>query len=367
MSDTLKRLSTDHGQSPWLDNLQRGYLTSGTLAALVERGVRGLTSNPTIFQKAIQGSADYDEQFRSEILKGSTAREAYWELVLHDIHGALDIFSDLYSQSKGTDGFVSVEVDPSLAHDTTGTLSAARLLHERVSRPNVMIKIPATQQGLPAIREMIAEGRNVNVTLIFSLSRYQEVMDAYIEGLEQRMASGSPVANVASVASFFISRVDNEIDRRLDQVGTPNALALRGTAAVNQARLAYAAFQKTFSGPRWDALAKAGASVQRPLWASTSTKNPSYPDTLYVDQLIGPDTVNTLPDATLEAFADHGTLGRTIDQNIGVSKRQWAELAMIAIDVDEVAEQLESEGVASFIKSFDELIGVLEDKAAGIS
>ena len=367
MTDVLKRLSSEHGQSPWLDNLQRGYLTSGNLASLVERGVRGLTSNPTIFQKAIQGSSDYDEQFRSEIQKGSSAREAYWELVLQDIHGALDVFANLYSKSNGSDGFVSVEVDPSLAHDTSGTLSAARLLHERISRPNVMIKIPATQAGLPAIREMIAEGRNVNVTLIFSLSRYQDVMDAYIDGLEQRMASGSPVSNIASVASFFISRVDNEIDKRLDALGTPPALALRGTAAINQARLAYAAFQKTFSGPRWEALAKAGAAVQRPLWASTSTKNPAYPDTLYVDQLIGPDTVNTLPDATLEAFADHGTLARTIDQNIGVSRRQWAELAMNAIDVDEVAAQLEAEGVASFIKSFDELIGVLEDKASGIS
>jgi transaldolase len=367
MSDSLTKLSSEHGQSPWLDNLQRGYLTSGNLASLVERGVRGLTSNPTIFQKAIQGSSDYDEQFRSEIQKGSSAREAYWELVLQDIHGALDVFANLYSQTKGSDGFVSVEVDPSLAHDTAGTLSAARLLHERIARPNVMIKIPATQAGLPAIREMIAEGRNVNVTLIFSLSRYQDVMDAYIDGLEQRMASGSPVSNIASVASFFISRVDNEIDKRLDALGTPAALALRGTAAVNQARLAYAAFQKTFSGPRWEALAKAGASVQRPLWASTSTMNPAYPDTMYVDQLIGPDTVNTLPDATLEAFADHGTLARTIDQNLGVSRRQWAELAMNAIDVDEVAAQLETEGVASFIKSFDELIGVLEDKASGIS
>lgn len=367
MSDSLKRLSSEQGQSPWLDNLQRGYLTSGALVALVERGVRGLTSNPTIFQKAIQGSADYDEQFTNEIRKGSTPRDAYWELVLQDIHGALDVFASLYSQSGGSDGFVSVEVDPSLAHDTAGTLSAARLLHERISRPNVMIKIPATQQGLPAIREMIAEGRNVNVTLIFSLSRYQEVMDAYIDGLEQRMASGASITNVASVASFFISRVDNEIDKRLDLLGTPAALALRGTAAVNQARLAYAAFQKTFSGPRWDALAKAGASVQRPLWASTSTKNPSYPDTMYVDQLIGPDTVNTLPDATLEAFSEHGTVARTIDSNIGISRRQWAELAMNAIDVDEIAAQLETEGVASFIKSFDELISVLEDKAAGIS
>lgn len=365
MSDYLEKLSSEHGQSPWLDNLQRGYLTTGNLASLIQRGVRGLTSNPTIFQKAIQGSADYDEQFRSEIKKGSSARDAYWELVLQDIHGALDLFADLYSQSKGSDGFVSVEVDPSLAHDTAGTLSAARLLHERISRPNVMIKIPATQSGLPAIREMIAEGRNVNVTLIFSLSRYQDVMDAYIDGLEQRMASGSPVSNIASVASFFISRVDNEIDKRLDSLGTPAALALRGTAAVNQARLAYASFQKTFSGPRWEALAKAGAAVQRPLWASTSTKNPAYSDTMYVDQLIGPNTVNTLPDATLEAFADHGTLARTIDHNIGVSRRQWAELAMNAIDVDEMAAKLEAEGVASFIKSFDELISVLEDKAVG--
>ena len=200
MTDVLKRLSSEHGQSPWLDNLQRGYLTSGNLASLVERGVRGLTSNPTIFQKAIQGSSDYDEQFRSEIQKGSSAREAYWELVLQDIHGALDVFANLYSKSNGSDGFVSVEVDPSLAHDTAGTLSAARLLHERISRPNVMIKIPATQAGLPAIREMIAEGRNVNVTLIFSLSRYQDVMDAYIDGLEQRMASGSPVSNQSSQA-----------------------------------------------------------------------------------------------------------------------------------------------------------------------
>ena len=366
MTDLLKRLSDEQGQSPWLDNLQRGYLTSGALQSLVDRGVRGLTSNPTIFQKAIQGSSDYDDQFRSEISKGSSAREAYWELVLQDIHGALDVFADLYSRSKGSDGFVSVEVDPSLAHDSTGTLSAARLLHERVSRPNVMIKIPATKEGIPAIREMIAEGRNVNVTLIFSLARYQEVMDAYVEGLEQRLASGSSVSGIASVASFFISRVDNEIDKRLDALGTPSALALRGTAAVNQARLAYAAFQKTFSGPRWEALQKAGAMVQRPLWASTSTKNPTYPDTLYVDSLIGPNTVNTLPDATLEAFADHGTVNRTIDSNLGISKRQWAELAMNAIDVDEVACQLEAEGVASFIKSFEELIEVLENKAIGL-
>ena len=362
MSDLLRRVHSEQGQSPWLDNLQRSYLTGGILSKLIADGVRGLTSNPTIFQKAIQGSADYDKQFFKLIADGSSAREAYWDLVISDIHGALDEFSSVYAQSGGTDGLVSVEVDPSLAHNSAGTLSS---LHEQISRPNVMIKIPATAEGLPAIREMIAEGRNVNVTLIFSLDRYQAVMDAYVEGLEQRVASGETPAGISSVASFFISRVDNEIDKRLDAIGSPSALALRGTAAINQARLAYALFQKTFSGPRWEALASAGAQVQRPLWASTSTKNPSYPDTLYVDQLIGPDTVNTLPDATLAAFADHGTVGRTIDVDLSVSKRQWAELAMLAIDVDQVAQQLEDEGVASFIKSFDELISVLEEKAEG--
>ena len=367
MSDVLRRLYSEQGQSPWLDNLQRGYLTGGILAQLISDGVRGLTSNPTIFQKAIQGSADYDQQFKKLIVDGSSAREAYWDLVLADIHGALDAFAPLYEQSGGTDGFVSVEVDPSLAHNGTATLSAARSLHERVSRPNVMIKIPATIEGLPAIREMIAEGRNVNVTLIFSLDRYQSVMDAYIEGLEQRVSSGESPAGISSVASFFISRVDNEIDKRLNAIGTPAAVALCGTSAINQARLAYALFEKTFSGPRWEALASAGAQVQRPLWASTSTKNPSYPDTLYVDQLIGPHTVNTLPDATLAAFADHGAVSRTIDSDVPMSKRQWAELAMLSIDVDQVAQQLEDEGVASFIKSFEELLSALEEKAEGFS
>ena len=365
MSDTLRRLFSEEGQSPWLDNLQRSYLTSGKLAQLIADGVRGLTSNPTIFQKAIEGSADYDDQFRELVLSGSSAKDAYWELVIKDIHGALDEFAALNLSSSGTDGFVSVEVDPSLARDGKGTLLAARSLHERISRPNVMIKIPATVESIPAIREMIAEGRNVNVTLIFSLERYQAVMDAYVEGLEQRVASGHSPAGISSVASFFISRVDNEIDKRLDALGTPSALALRGTAAVNQARLAYALFQKTFSGPRWNALKEAGAQVQRPLWASTSTKNPAYPDTLYVDQLIGSNTVNTLPDVTLAAFADHGTVSRTIDKDISVSRRQWAELALQSIDVDVIAKQLEDEGVASFIKSFDDLIGVLEEKAEG--
>jgi transaldolase len=366
VSDRLRDLSAAHGQSPWLDNLQRSFFSAGALDTLIRRGVRGLTSNPTIFQKAIQGSTDYDAQFAAEIARGLTPVEAYWELVIADIHSALDCFSDLYAATGGADGFVSVEVDPTLAHDGPGTLAAARSLHDRIGRPNVMIKIPATREGLGAIRQMIAEGRNVNVTLIFSLERHAAVMGAYIGGLEDRASAGLPLAGISSVASFFISRVDNEVDGRLEAVATPEALALRGTAAVNQAKLAYALFRDTFSGPRWEALAAAGAQVQRPLWASTSTKNPTYPDTLYVDSLIGPDTVNTLPEATLEAFADHGSPARTVDSAVDSARRQWDSLAEQGVDTADVAEKLEREGVAAFIASFDDLIAALEAKAAAL-
>ena len=364
MSDRLRRLSSEQGQSPWLDNLQRSFITNGTLAGLIESGIRGLTSNPTIFQKAIQGSNDYDEQFSAEIARGLSPVDAYWELVISDIHGALDAFSPLHRQSNGVDGYVSVEVDPTLAHDGEATLAAARSLDDRINRDNVMIKIPATREGVPAIRQMIADGRNVNVTLIFSLDRYEDVMEAYIAGLEERASAGLPVAGTASVASFFISRVDTEIDRRLESNGSDGALALRGTAAVNQAKLAYDAFTRKFSGVRWEALRERGAQVQRPLWASTSTKNPSYPDTLYVDALIGPDSVNTIPDATVTAFADHGTVARTIDNDVQTARKQWDALASHGVDVADVAAQLEREGVASFIKSFEDLIGALDEKAS---
>lgn len=362
MSQTLRELFDDCGQSPWLDNLQRSYLTSGKLQELLDRGVRGLTSNPTIFQKAIQGSTDYDDQFKSLIASGVTVIDAYWEMVLNDIHGALDIFEPLYKSSNGTDGFVSVEVDPSLARDTEGTLNSALALDKRISRPNVMIKIPATREGLPAIQQMIADGCNVNVTLIFSLDRYQEVMNAYIDGLFQRLSADQPVSGIASVASFFISRVDNEVDARLRDLGTPEALALCGTTAINQARLAYEIFQKTFSGPRWEKLASMGAEVQRPLWASTSTKDPSYPDTLYVDELIGPLSVNTLPDITLEAFAHHGNASRSIDKNLQKSHKQWEILSSLGISMAEVADKLENEGVTAFVNSFNDLIAALNTK-----
>ena len=366
MSEILRRTFDEFGQSPWLDNLQRSYITSGKLAELISSGVRGLTSNPTIFQKAIQGSDDYDDQFTVEIRNGASPLEAYWALVIKDINDALDVFADLYSSSSGLDGFVSVEVDPRLAKDGEKTLTAARDLDERINRSNVMIKIPATEEGLPAIQQMISEGRNVNVTLIFSLQRYQQVMDAYVGGLEARAARGLDISSIQSVASFFISRVDNEIDELLSKDGSPEALGLRGKSAIAQARLAYALFQTMFSGERWDKLSALGASVQRPLWASTSTKNPSYSDTLYIDELIGPMTVNTIPEATLNAFAEHGNPSRSIDMNVAAAVDVWKSLREYGVDVDDVARKLEREGVASFIKSFEELVDALNEKAASL-
>ena len=366
--DRLGTLFHEFGQSPWLDNLKRSYLTGGELHRQIQRGIRGLTSNPTIFQKAIQGSADYDDQFRALVRAGGTVTDHYWELVLADIHGALDQFEGLYRDSHRLDGYVSVEVDPGLAEDGPGTEAAARTLHTRVDRPNLMVKIPATVEGLPAIQQMIAEGRSINGTLIFSLDRYQRVMDGYVAGLEQYAATpGADLSKVASVASFFISRVDSEVDARLAAIGTPTALALQGRAAVAQAKLAYQAFLRTFSGPRWEALAAQGAVVQRPLWASTSTKNPAYPDTLYVDELIGPDTVNTLPDNTVEAFADHGTPARTIDADADTAEAVWHALAQVGVDMDDVAAKLEREGVASFQQSFNDLLAALAAKATELS
>jgi transaldolase len=360
----LQRLFEEHGQSPWLDNLKRGYLTSGELASLRDRGIRGLTSNPTIFQKAIQGSSDYDEQFSTLAVDANPVLDDYWSLVLYDIHGACDVLSRVYDQTDGLDGYASVEVAPSLAHDQAGTEAAARELHTRLRRRNLMVKIPATAEGVPAIRQMISEGHNINVTLIFSLERHAEVMEAYISGLETLAADpGADISRVASVASFFVSRVDTEVDRRLEAIGTDDALALRGKAAVAQAQLAYRQFRETFSGARWEALAARGARVQRPLWASTGTKNKDYSDVLYVDTLIGPDTVNTLTEATIEAFEDHGELRRTVDADFEGADRVWSQLAEVGVDMDDVSERLEGEGVDAFNKSFDELIDALQVKA----
>ena len=375
MNDRLKQLYSEQGQSAWLDNLKRDYVTSGKLVEVRESGVRGLTSNPSIFQKAIQGSADYDDQFNELIADNdggtgqqtSAAIDDYWALVIRDIHSACDVFSKMYDHSNGVDGYVSVEVAPSLAHDGPGTEAAARDLHERINRRNLMVKIPGTEEGIAPIRQMIAEGRSINVTLIFSLPRYADVMEAYIAGLEQLAEDAdADLSQVASVASFFISRVDVEVDKRLDANGSDEALALRGKAAVAQGKLAYKLFTATFSGPRWEALAARGARVQRPLWASTGAKNPAYSDVLYVDQLIGPDTVNTLPDATMDAFVDHGTVARRVDADVDQAEAVWAALPGVGVDMDDVADQLEREGVSSFIQAFDELIEALEQKAADL-
>ena len=356
----LRELFDQHGQSPWLDNLRRGWISSGELQVLIDRGVRGITSNPSIFQKAMTGTDDYDEQLSALAGAGRSIEDSYWELVTRDIVDALDLLRPVHEATHGLDGFVSVEVDPSLAADTGGTESAARHLSRIIDRPNLFVKIPATAEGIPAIRTMIGEGCSVNVTLIFSLDRYEDVMEAYIAGLE---AHKGDLSGTSSVASFFISRTDTEIDRRLEAVGTPEALALRGRAAVAQGQVAYDLFRQAFSGPRWEALVARGARVQRPLWASTSTKNPAYPDTLYVDTLIGPDTVNTLPEATLEAFDEHGTLARTVDADPEGARATLAAVQAAGIDLDDVSRVLEEEGVGAFVKSFDELLDTLGQKA----
>jgi transaldolase len=364
MMTRLHDLFAEQGQSPWLDNIRRGWITSGELDNWVTAGVRGLTSNPSIFQKAIQGSEEYDEEFVGAIESGLDVEASYWQLVTSDIRAALDILRPVYNDSDGLDGYVSVEVDPGLARDSIGTETAARALDEQLTAPNLYVKIPATAEGLGPIEQMISEGRSINVTLIFSLARYQGVMEAYLSGLER--ADGD-LSDISSVASFFISRVDVEVDRRLDAIGTPEALALRGKAAVANGKLAYALFLEAFSGSRWEALAARGARVQRPLWASTSTKNPDYPDTLYVDELIGPHTVNTLPDNTIEAFEDHGVIARTVDAGVDDARAVMAELVKVGVDIDEVTQQLEEEGVAAFEKSFDELLAALTVKAQALA
>lgn len=361
----LHELYDAQGQSPWLDNLRRDWLQDGTLAGLVDQGIRGATSNPTIFAKAIEGQDTYDQEF-ADLTTTRSVEDAYWELVLDDIDAALGLFRPVYDSSGGEDGFVSVEVAPALAHDTAATVAMAKDLHARIDRPNAFVKIPATPEGVPAIRQMISEGRSINVTLIFSLERYDEVIEAYLAGLEALVEAGrDDLSPVTSVASFFISRVDTEVDRRIEALAEADAhlLELRGRAAVAQGRLAYQLFEERFTGPRWEALAGKGARKQRPLWASTSTKNPSYPDLAYVDTLIGPDTVNTMPEGTIADFLDHGTVARTVDTGLDEARQLMAELARAGIDMEDVAGTLESEGVASFSKSFDELVQALTDKA----
>ncbi|KAI8021335.1 Transaldolase [Camellia lanceoleosa] len=354
----LHDLYEKEGQSPWYDNLCRPVTD---LLPLISSGVRGVTSNPAIFQKAISTSNAYNEQFRELIEAGRDIESAYWELVVKDIQDACKLFEPIYDQTDAGDGYVSVEVSPRLADDTEGTVEAAKWLHKVVDRPNVYIKIPATAECIPSIKEVISLGISVNVTLIFSLARYEAVIDAYLDGLEN---SGlNDLSRVTSVASFFVSRVDTLADKMLEKIGTPEALDLQGKAANAQAALAYKLYQKKFSGPRWEALVKKGAKKQRLLWASTSVKNPAYPDTLYVAPLIGPDTVSTMPDQALQAFIDHGIVSRTIDSNVYEAEGIYSALEKLGIEWGYVGSQLEVEGVDSFKKSFESLLESLQEKA----
>jgi transaldolase len=356
MTDALKRLS-DEGVAIWLDDLSRKRITSGGLAELIDQHVVGVTTNPSIFQKAISGGDGYEQQLKELAVRGVTVEEAVRMITTADVRDAADVLRPVFDATEGQDGRVSIEVDPRLAHNTEATVAEAKQLAWLVDRPNTLIKIPATRAGLPAITEVIGLGISVNVTLIFSLERYREVMDAYLAGLEKAKARGLDLSKIHSVASFFVSRVDTEIDKRLDALGTDAAKAARGKAALANARLAYEAYEEVFGSERWNALDRAQANRQRPLWASTGVKDPAYKDTLYVDELVAPGTVNTMPEATLEATADHG--GITGDTVRGTYDRSRAELAAVAelgISYDEVVQLLEDEGVEKFEASWNDLL-----------
>jgi len=360
------------GQSVWLDYIHRHELRSGVFAAQVrDQGVVGVTSNPTIFQQAIASGDTYDASIERLLGDGLAGPALFERLAIEDIQTACDLLAAEHARSGGLDGRASIEVSPRLAHDTAGTLEEGRRLHRSVARPNVMIKVPATPEGLPAISALTAEGVCVNVTLIFSLARYEQVMDAYLSGLERLAANGGTLERVFSVASFFVSRVDTKVDRALDAAAAARPAgdtrraeleAARGRAAIANARLAYARFRAVFAAPRFRALAARGARLQRPLWASTSTKNPAYPDTLYVDELIGRDTVNTMPPATLAAFNDHGRVAPRIEHDLEGARRLFARLPELGIPLERLIGELEEEGVVAFAKSYDALLATLETR-----
>lgn len=347
------------GQSVWFDFIRRALLTSGELKDLVGRGVRGVTSNPSIFEQAIARNDDYDGAMRELVARGLDTQTIYEALAIEDIQNACDVLRPVFDGSGAKDGHVSLEVSPLLAHDTAGTVAEARRLWAAVDRPNLMIKVPVTPAGVPAIEQLIADGINVNVTLIFSVGHYVDSAGAFIRGLTRRAAAGEPIDGVASVASFFVSRLDTAVDKQLAELGRDD---LYGKAAVDNARVAYVRFGELFSGDDWDALAAAGAQVQRVLWASTGTKNPAYSDTLYVDELIGPATVNTVPPKTLDAFFDHGNVARTVDVDLDGARERLATLATLAIDLDGITDDLQKAGVDSFASAFKSLLGSIEAK-----
>jgi len=357
------RLNALHaaGQSIWLDYIDRTMLYNGDLERRLSDDVlTGMTSNPTIFEKALAQGTAYDEQLRGAP-DSATPLELFELVETDDVRTACDIFADVYNETGGNDGYVSIEVSPGVANDANKTVEEARRLWKTVNRPNVMVKVPGTDEGAKAVRQLIADGINVNITLLFAVEAHERVIDAYLHGLEDRLAKGESIAHVSSVASFFVSRVDTEVDKRLAAIGG-NATALQGKAAIANAKMAYQLFQRKFSGARWDALAARGARVQRPLWASTSTKNPAYRDVIYVEQLIGPNTVDTMPPATIDAFRDHGNVARTVDANVDADEKVLKDIAAAGVDMRDVTDQLLREGIASFEKSFDSLISGLETK-----
>lgn len=355
---------TDLGQAVWFDYIRRSFTRAGDLQALIDQGVRGVTSNPAIFEKAIAGSDDYDDDIQRLVGERKSVNEIYEALALEDIRQAADLLRPLYDRTDGRDGYVSLEVSPTLAHDTSGTVADAKRLFAATDRPNLMIKIPATPAGIPAIETVIAAGISVNVTLIFSLAQYEAAAGAYINGMEKLLEAGGALGQTASVASFFISRVDTAVDTALEKLGRSD---LQGTTAIDNAKLAYARFREIFAGDRWDRLARAGARVQRPLWASTGTKNPAYSDTMYVDSLIGSDTVNTLPPATLQAFMDHGQASLTINKNVEAARNRISTLSDIGINLETITKQLLDEGVTAFAKPFENLMSSIEGKRERLS
>jgi transaldolase len=364
--DTLGQLAAE-GVAVWLDDISRDRLSTGNLATLVrDMHVRGVTSNPTIFAQALSAGSSYDGQLADLAVRGVTVDEAAREITTYDIRWACDVLRPAYDSSGGTDGRVSIEVDPRIARDTAKTIAEARGLWWAVDRPNLFIKIPATAEGLPAITQCLAEGISVNVTLIFSLERYGQVIDAFMSGLEA--AAGHDLSGIASVASFFVSRVDTEVDGRLDKLGTPAAQALRGKAALANGRLAYQVFEERFASPRWEALSAQGARPQRPLWASTSTKDPAYADTMYVVELVAPHTVNTMPEVTLHATAAHGELhGDTITGTYQESRRVFDQLADLAIGYDDVVTVLEEQGVQKFAASWNEMLETIATQMSAVN
>jgi transaldolase len=364
--NTLQRLHAEQDQSPWIDFIDRQLIDSGRLEEMIGTGIRGLTSNPTIFAKAV-ATGQYDELVRRKIDAGEGNQAIYEEIAVTSVGDAADLLRKVYDEADGADGFASIEVEPELADDTQGSLARARHLWTRLQRPNVFVKIPATEAGVPAIEAAIADGININVTLMFSVEVYRKVAMAYINGLRRRLAAGQDVSRVASVASFFVSRVDTKVDKMLEGVGTPEAHRVRGQAAIANARLAYEAFLELFHGPEFAELREAGARVQRCLWASTSTKNPAYSDVLYVEELIGPETVNTMPLETIDAFLDHGDVRRTLDADLHKAYDQIRAVEAEGVSMERVTAELIAEGVVAFAKSFDELLSTIDSKRQALA